>query len=75
MKIVKIISSLLYGGAETQVIGLSKELVRQGHQVTIITTTKNTQRAHLLNKSGVELISFSKCGKLDIKLGFAVFLS
>ncbi len=68
MKIIKVISSLSYGGAETQVISLSKELIKQGHQVTIITTTACVPRAHMLDNSGVKLISLNKRTKLDFKL-------
>jgi glycosyltransferase involved in cell wall biosynthesis len=68
MKIVKVISSLTYGGAETQVMSMSKELVRQGHKVTIITTENHSPRAHELNGSGVELVSLNKVAKLEFKL-------
>jgi len=68
MNIVKVISSLAYGGAETQVITLSKELVRQGHQVTIITTESYVPRAQELDGSGVKLVCLNKALKIDFKL-------
>jgi len=68
MNIIKVISSLSYGGAETQVIALAKELANQGHQLTIITTTNYVPRADQLKNTGVELICFDKRSKLDLKL-------
>jgi glycosyltransferase involved in cell wall biosynthesis len=68
MNIVKVISSLSYGGAETQVINLSKELVRQGHTVTIITTTDYAPRAFQLENTTVALICLKKSYKFDLAL-------
>jgi glycosyltransferase involved in cell wall biosynthesis len=68
MNIVNVISSLTYGGAETQVMSTSKELVHQGHQVTIITTEKHAPRAQDLDGSGVVLICLNKQYKLDFLL-------
>jgi glycosyltransferase involved in cell wall biosynthesis len=68
LNIVKVISSLTHGGAETQVINLAKELVAQGHVVTIITTTDYAPRDYQLKNSGVDLVCISKNSRLDLKL-------
>ncbi len=68
MKIAKVISSLSYGGAETQVINMSRELVVQGHQVLLITTINNNPRAFMLENSGVNLIQLNKRSRIDIIL-------
>lgn len=68
MNIVNVITSLSFGGAETQVINLSKELVSQGHRVTIITTTNFAPRSAELEGSGVTLICLDKKRKFDVAL-------
>jgi glycosyltransferase involved in cell wall biosynthesis len=68
MNIIKVNSSLSYGGAETQIINMSKELVNQGHTVTIITTSDNAPRASELENTGVNLICLKKRRKLDLAL-------
>lgn len=68
MNIVKVISSLSYGGAETQVMNLAKELVRQGHTVTIITTTDHAPREHELENTSVNFICLKKSHKFDLIL-------
>jgi glycosyltransferase involved in cell wall biosynthesis len=68
MNIINVISSLTYGGAETQVINLSKELACQGHSVTIITTTNYVPRATELEDTGVNLICLTKNRKFDMAL-------
>lgn len=68
MNIIKVISSLTYGGAETQIINLSKELVNQGHSVTIITTNNYAPRAAELDNTDVDLLCLNKRRKLDFTL-------
>ena len=68
MNIINVISSLSYGGAETQVINLSKELASQGHTVTIITTTDHAPRAYQLENTAVSLICLKKSHKFDFSL-------
>jgi len=68
MNIIKVNSSLSYGGAETQIINMSKELVNQGHTVTIITTSDNAPRASEIESTGVNLICLKKRHKFDLAL-------
>jgi glycosyltransferase involved in cell wall biosynthesis len=65
MRIVIVTSGLLYGGAETQIIALSRELASRGHAVAIYTTTSLTPRKHELDGSGVDLIVDQKKAALD----------
>lgn len=68
MRILFVINSLIYGGAETQIIATTKELVRRGHWVAIYTLDKTNPRAHELEDSGVILVVDQKKTKLDISL-------
>jgi glycosyltransferase involved in cell wall biosynthesis len=65
MRIVFVISHLIYGGAETQMIGLSRELARMGHAVAIYTLNRENPRASELAGSGVRLVADQKRMKLD----------
>lgn len=65
MRIVFVISHLIYGGAETQMIGLSRELARMGHAVAIYTLNRHNPRAGELEGSGVQLVADQKRMKLD----------
>lgn len=65
MRIVLVTSGLLYGGTETQVITLTRELAARGHSVAIYTTTNLTPRQHELDGSGVDLIVDQKKFPLD----------
>ncbi len=65
MRIVMVISSLIYGGAETQAIALGRELARRGHAVSIYTLGKENPRLPELDASGVEVVEDQKRGKLD----------
>lgn len=65
MRIVLVISNLIHGGAETQVIAMSQELARRGHAVAIYTLNRNNPRAYELQGSGVELVADQKRIKLD----------
>ena len=65
MRIVFVINSLIYGGAETQVIALSRELARRGHSLIVYSLSPNNPRAHELAGSSVQLIADTKSGKFD----------
>ncbi len=65
MRIVFVISHLIYGGAETQLIGLSCELVQMGHAVAIYTLNRENPRASELDGSGVQVVPDQKRMKLD----------
>ncbi|MDZ4126401.1 MAG: glycosyltransferase, partial [Hydrogenophaga sp.] len=73
MKIINIISSLAFGGAETQIIKLSKQLVKMGHQVKIITLSDDNPRAEELANSGVELQIVPKKSKLDLTVVYNLY--
>ena len=63
---MNVISSLHFGGAETQVINLSKELAKQGHQVMLISLTNDVPRIAELEGSPVEIIVENKKSILDL---------
>ena len=63
---MNVISSLHFGGAETQVINLSKELAKQGHQVLLVSLTNDVPRIAELEGSTVEIIVENKKRKLDL---------
>ncbi len=65
MKIVLVISSLGFGGAETQVMALARELVRRKHAVVVYTLNTNNPRASELSGSGVEIVSDQKRLSVD----------
>jgi glycosyltransferase involved in cell wall biosynthesis len=56
MKILFVISGLGRGGAEAQVILLSKALVLAGHHAGIYALSRRTERLHELEGSGVEVV-------------------
>ena len=65
MRVLFVISELTFGGAQKQVVELSKELVRQGHDAAIYTLNSDVPRAPELAGSGVELVVDQKRVKLD----------
>jgi len=65
MRVLFVISELTFGGAQKQVVELSKELVRQGHDAAIYTLNSDVPRAPELEGSGVELVVDQKRVKLD----------
>ena len=65
MRVLFIISELTWGGAQKQVVELSRELVRHGHGVAIYTLNRDTPRASALAASGVTLVVDQKRCKLD----------
>ena len=66
MKILFVVSGLGLGGADEQVILLSKELARQGHRAGIYCLSRRTERLHDLDGSGVEVIVDDKRGRADL---------
>src|SRR3954470_8518596 len=66
MKVLFVVSGLGGGGAEEQVILLSKELVRLGHQAGIYCLSRRTERLHELAGSGVEVLVDDKRGPVDL---------
>lgn len=65
MRILYVISGLTLGGAEKQLVGLSKQLVRRGHEVAIYTLNDDVPRKAELHDSGVGLTIDQKRLKLD----------
>jgi glycosyltransferase involved in cell wall biosynthesis len=65
MRVLFIISELTFGGAQKQVVELSKELVRRGHEAAIFTLNRDVPRAPELEGSGVALVVEQKRWKLD----------
>ncbi len=65
MRIVIVCSNLEVGGTETQIIALSREFVRSGHDVAIYTLNRDNPRAPELEGSGVAIVADQKRLKLD----------
>jgi glycosyltransferase involved in cell wall biosynthesis len=68
MRIVFVINRLIYGGAETQVIALSRELALRGHSVIVYTLSGDNPRAQELDGSRATVVADSKRGKFDPRL-------
>ena len=65
MRVLFIISELTLGGAQKQVVELSRQLVSHGHDVAIYTLNSDVPRERELEGSGVELRVDQKRWKLD----------
>jgi glycosyltransferase involved in cell wall biosynthesis len=65
MRVMMVISGLAVGGAERQVVLLSRELARRGHAVLIYTLNDHVPRRAELAGSAVELIVDQKRWRLD----------
>jgi len=65
MRILFVVSGLGLGGAERQIVLLSRELVDRGHAVAIYTLNRETPRADELAGSEVELVVDQKVMRLD----------
>ena len=65
MRVLFIISDLDLGGAQKQVVEISRQLVRHGHDACIFTLNNVVPRSKDLEGSGVELIVEQKRSKLD----------
>jgi glycosyltransferase involved in cell wall biosynthesis len=68
MRVLFVISGLGLGGAEKQLIMLSKELVHRGHSVCIYALTQYVPRAGDLAGSSVELVVDPKSSRLDVRV-------
>lgn len=66
MRILFVISNLIYGGAETQVVGLARELARRRHAVVIYTLNSDNPRAAELADSDVQLVMDQKRSAIDL---------
>ena len=65
MRVLFVISDLALHGAQKQVVELSRELDRRGHEVAIYTLNDDAPRAAELAGTGVEVIVDQKRTKLD----------
>lgn len=65
MRVLFIISDLGFHGAQKQVVEMSRELSRGGHEVAIYTLNDDAPRAKELEGSGVILVVDQKQTKLD----------
>jgi glycosyltransferase involved in cell wall biosynthesis len=65
MRVLFSISDLDLGGAQKQVVEISRQLVRHGHGAAIFTLNNVVPRAKDLEGSGVELVVEQKRSKLD----------
>ena len=65
MRILHVISGLATGGAERQIIILSRDLVRRGHKMLIYTLNDRVPRLPELKDCGVEVIIDQKRLRLD----------
>lgn len=72
MNIMFVIGSLVYGGAETQVMVLAKALVAKGHTVTIYTLTDKVPRLDELRDSGVCVVVDHMRHLFDINIIFRI---
>ena len=68
MRVLFVISGLGFGGAERQVVLLSKELVRLGHPVSVYTLTRAVQRLDELAGGNVDVVVDQKRRRLDFGL-------
>jgi glycosyltransferase involved in cell wall biosynthesis len=66
MRVLFVISELTMGGAQRQVVVLSKELARLGHQVSIYTLNRETPRSDELAGTDVDVLVDQKRQRLDI---------
>lgn len=65
MRILFLISELTYGGAQKQLVELSRQLSRHGHEVVIYTLNNDVPRRGELAGSGVTLMVDQKRSRLD----------
>ena len=68
MRVLFIISDLDLGGAQKQVVEISRQLVRHGHEAAIFTLNNVVPRAKDLEGSGVQVIVEQKRSKLDARV-------
>lgn len=65
MRVLFVISDLALHGAQKQVVELSRELARFGHEIAIHTLNADAPRARELQGSGVEVVVDQKRSRLD----------
>ena len=65
MRVLFVISDLDFHGAQKQVVEISRELARNGHDVAIYTLNAQAPRAAELKGTGVEVVVDQKRSKLD----------
>jgi glycosyltransferase involved in cell wall biosynthesis len=65
MRILQVVSGLIVGGTERQLVTLSRELQRRGHRVLIYTLNRRLDLATELDGCGVELVADQKRVRLD----------
>ena len=68
MRVLFTVSDLDLGGAQKQLVELSRELARRGHAVAVYTMNDVVPRARDLQGSGVELVVDQKRAKVDWKV-------
>jgi glycosyltransferase involved in cell wall biosynthesis len=68
LRVLFVISDLAWHGAQKQVVELSRELARFGHEVAIHTLNADAPRARDLQGSGVEVVVDQKRSRLDLAL-------
>ena len=68
MRVLFVVNKLIFGGAETQLIALSAELSRRGHDVAIYTLHRDNPRLGELAGTAVRVIEDQKRQKLDVAL-------
>jgi len=68
MRVVFVTSGLARGGAEAQLIAMSRELLKRGHAVAIYTLNREVDRLPELEGSGVMVQVDQKKWKVDIAL-------
>src|SRR3954470_6103394 len=66
MKLMIVIRDLRFGGAQRQVLALTKGLRERGHAVTVVVFYPDLYLAQDLRESGVELLSLDKRGRWDV---------
>ena len=66
MRVLFVISGLGLGGAERQVVMLSKELVRLGHEVSVYVLKARTTRLDELAGTGIEVVIDRKVQQFDL---------
>ena len=72
MRVLFVISDLAFHGAQKQVVELSRELARNGHEVAIYTLNDDAPRAAELAGTGVEVIVDHQDAALALRVGRVV---
>jgi len=72
LRVLLIINNLIYGGAETQVIALSRGLASRGHEVMLHTLRSDNPRVGDLTGSGVRVVAARKRWRFDPTLVMAI---